>query len=45
MPTTTVFIGSSTAAKSQAKALVKELTSATLKFLPWWGVHTRKNAA
>jgi predicted nucleotide-binding protein len=40
MPKTTLFIGSSTAAKSQAKALVKELTSATLKFLPWWDAFT-----
>ena len=40
MPKTTLFIGSSTAAKSQAKALVKELTSATLQFLPWWEAFT-----
>ncbi len=36
MPKTTLFIGSSSAAKSQAKALVKALTADTLEFLPWW---------
>ena len=36
MPKTRVFVGSSTAAKSQAKALVKKFESATLEFLPWW---------
>ena len=36
MPKTTLIIGSSTAAKSQAKALIKELSGPTLKFLPWW---------
>jgi predicted nucleotide-binding protein len=40
MPKTTIFIGSSTAAKSQAKALVKDLSSATLKFLTWWEAFT-----
>lgn len=40
MPKTTLFIGSSTAAKSQAKALVKTLTSDTLEFLPWWEAFT-----
>ncbi len=40
MPKTTLFIGSSFAAKSQAKALVKELSSATLDFLPWWDAFT-----
>ncbi len=36
MPKTRVFLGSSTAAKSQAKAIVKAFTSATLEFFPWW---------
>ncbi len=40
MPKTTLFIGSSSAAKSQAKALVTTLTSATLEFLPWWDAFT-----
>ena len=36
MPITKLFIGSSSAAKSQAKRLVEELSSDTVKFLPWW---------
>lgn len=40
MPKTTIFIGSSSAAKSQAKTLVRTLTSATLEFLPWWEAFT-----
>jgi predicted nucleotide-binding protein len=40
MPQTTLFIGSSAAAKSQAKAIIKELSSATLVFLPWWEAFT-----
>ena len=40
MPTTTIFIGSSTAAKSQAKAVVKAFTGPTLRFLPWWDAFT-----
>ena len=40
MPVTTLFIGSSTAAKSQAKAVVKAFTGPTLKFLPWWDAFT-----
>jgi len=40
MPKTILFIGSSTSAKSQAKALVKTLTSDTLEFLPWWDAFT-----
>ena len=36
MPKTTIFIGSSTAAKSQAKAVVQEFSGPTLAFLPWW---------
>ena len=33
---TTLFVGSSSAAKSQAKVLVNTFKSSTLKFLPWW---------
>lgn len=40
MPKTTLFIGSSSAAKSQAKKLVEELTSATVTFVPWWDEFT-----
>ena len=40
MPKTTLFIGSSSAAKSQAKALVKTLKSDTIEFLPWWEAFT-----
>jgi hypothetical protein len=36
MPKTKLFIGSSSAAKSQAKAVVAKFQSATLEFLPWW---------
>ena len=40
MPKSTLFIGSSSAAKSQAKAVVKALSSDTLEFLPWWDAFT-----
>ncbi len=40
MPKTTIFIGSSTAAKAQAKAFVKELTTPGIRFLPWWDSFT-----
>lgn len=33
---TTLFVGSSSAAKSQAKKFVETMTTPTLKFLPWW---------
>jgi predicted nucleotide-binding protein len=36
MPRTTVFIGSSAAAKAQATAIVQTFSSATLEFMPWW---------
>ena len=36
MAVTKLFIGSSSAAKSQAKKFVETLTSPTLKFVPWW---------
>ncbi len=40
MPTTTLFLGSSSAAKSQAKAVMKAFTGPTLEFLPWWDAFT-----
>lgn len=40
MPTTRVFIGSSAAAKSQAKAVVKKFESGAVQFLPWWEAFT-----
>jgi predicted nucleotide-binding protein len=40
MPNVKIFIGSSTAAKSQAKAIVKAYTSATVSFVPWWDEFT-----
>jgi len=40
MPKTTIFLGSSLAAKSQAKALVAKLSGPTLEFLPWWETFT-----
>ena len=39
MPTT-IFIGSSSAAKSQARAVIRKFTGPTLKFLPWWDAFT-----
>jgi predicted nucleotide-binding protein len=40
MPKTTLFVGSSSAAKSQAKTVVQSFTSPTVKFVPWWDVFT-----
>ena len=40
MPTTTIFLGSSSAAKSQAKAVLKAFSGPTLQFLPWWDAFT-----
>ena len=37
---TTIFIGSSSAAKSQARAVIRKFASPTLKFLPWWDAFT-----
>ncbi|MGQ0429666.1 MAG: TIR domain-containing protein [Gammaproteobacteria bacterium] len=37
---TTVFIGCSTAAKAQARAIVRAFTRPGLKFLPWWDAFT-----
>jgi predicted nucleotide-binding protein len=36
MAVTKLFIGSSSAAKSQAKKFVETFTSPTVKFVPWW---------
>jgi len=36
MPTTRIFIGSSAAARSQAKAFIRKFEGPTLTFLPWW---------
>ncbi len=40
MPETTIFLGCSSAARSQAKAVVKAFSTPTLKFLPWWDAFT-----
>lgn len=40
MPKTRVFIGSSGAARAQAKAIVKRFENPTLEFLPWWEAFT-----
>lgn len=40
MPTTNIFLGSSSGAKSQAKAVAKALSGPTLNFLPWWDSFT-----
>ena len=40
MPVTTIFIGSSAAARPQAKALIRKLDSPTVTFLPWWEAFT-----
>lgn len=40
MPQTRIFLGSSSAAKSQARAAVKAFSSPTLTFLPWWEAFT-----
>ena len=40
VPKTKIFIGSSTAAKSQAKAVITHFKSPTLDFVPWWEAFT-----
>jgi predicted nucleotide-binding protein len=40
VPKTIIFIGSSSAAKSQAKAVVKAFSGPTLEFVPWWQAFT-----
>ena len=40
MPKTTIFIGSSSAARSQAKAIVNAFTGPAVGFLPWWEAFT-----
>ncbi len=40
MPKTTIFLASSGSSKNQANALLKEFTTPTLEFLPWWEAFT-----
>jgi len=40
MPRTKLFIGSSAAAKSQAKAIVEKFQGLTVEFIPWWDAFT-----
>lgn len=40
MPKTTLFIGSSSASRSQAKAIVEKFSSPTLEFVSWWEAFT-----
>jgi predicted nucleotide-binding protein len=40
MPVTRLFVGSSSASKSQAKAFVSKFSTATLQFVPWWDAFT-----
>jgi predicted nucleotide-binding protein len=40
MPKKVIFVGSSSEAKTQAKALIKDLASPTIEFLPWWDAFT-----
>lgn len=40
MPQVKLFIGSSAAAKSQAKELVRSLSSDVVTFIPWWDATT-----
>jgi len=40
MPKSTIFIGSSAAARPQAKAFARKLEGPTLEFLPWWEAFT-----
>jgi len=37
---TTIFIGSSSAAKSQARAVIRKFAGPALRFLPWWDAFT-----
>lgn len=40
MTATIIFIGSSAAAKAQARALIRHFSSPKLRFLPWWDAFT-----
>jgi predicted nucleotide-binding protein len=40
VPQTTVFIGSSSAARAQARVVVERFSGPTLRFLPWWDAFT-----
>ena len=44
MPTTKLYVGSSSAAKPQAQAFVAKFTSPALQFLPWWEAYTAGRA-
>ncbi|MGH2407245.1 MAG: TIR domain-containing protein [Candidatus Limnocylindrales bacterium] len=40
MPASTIFVGSSVAARAQAKQLIGALASPAIEFLPWWDAFT-----
>ncbi len=40
MPAKIIFIGSSSAAKSQARTVIRKCSSPSLRFLPWWDAFT-----
>ena len=40
LPSINIFIGSSSAAKSQAKEFVKTFTNNVVSFVPWWDAFT-----
>jgi predicted nucleotide-binding protein len=40
VPDIKIFVGSSGAARNQAKLLIKDLASTTITFLPWWDTFT-----
>ena len=40
MAATTIFLGSSSAARAQARAIIRRFASPKLKFLPWWDAFT-----
>jgi CRP/FNR family cyclic AMP-dependent transcriptional regulator len=40
VPTTRIFLASSSAAKNQANTVIKAFSSSTLEFLPWWDAFT-----
>ncbi len=40
MPETVIFVGSSSAARAQAKAVIAAFTGPTLRFVPWWEAFT-----
>ena len=40
MAATTIFLGSSSAARAQARAILRRFSSPKLRFLPWWDAFT-----